>query len=410
MYRNPSRRLVDFDWSQKHPLTCRPSCVFQMPAYAFKRKAWMGYNRKRYKRPFGAKNRAGGKTYGPRKNGTWAYKPFTTTAPPPSLRCNTRIVKSPDDIIPDRLFVPLRYMMIIGNTAVAGETFQIKLNSPYDCGATSDNTSAYGYTRLVTLFQRSRCWGSKIKVTVMPGISVSSYAPIVISVFPTNVYTAAPTIGGYQEGGEQPYAVTTSMEIVPSSNASTMSKVLQNQISTIKANSLTKTSFLGDANYTAVPNSDPTYVCYWDIRWDNSAAVGHSANEFKFLVQVEYLVEFFGRLNFDPALQHSDAPVFINEDTYFDMKDVKDELPLSMLAKAAEPQRGAEGPPRRESVPRGGSHLPPPVPAIIKKLPVKGMPVNSPAAFERTKDHKDPKEPQKKTEMAKAPFSTTTKV
>lgn len=294
-----------------------------MPGFSYRRK--IGFKRRRYSYgQYRFKSR-----YMNGRKSTYAMKPFKWTAPPPSTRAQVRIVRSPDDIVPDRLFVPLRYTLNYGNGAAASETNYPYLNSVVDCGATADTTSAYGATRLFQLYNYVRVWGSKIKVTLTARNAYNATATlrsVLFVVFPTSSGNNVPTIGSYQEAAEQPYAVIRTFNY-GNQNAS-VPVTIQNQMNVRKMDGITKANMYGDGGYTHTAAAVPLLNLRWGLYWSEGAGVSLSNGEFAYLVQIEYLAEFYGRGVFDvAAAKDLKAEQGLSEkdaDAWFDMKDEKD--------------------------------------------------------------------------------------
>lgn len=279
-----------------------------MPGFSYKRKL---SSRRRFgfsmRRPFSSFQSRFKRT---RTSGysTWKRRVDGQNMPNISTRPTTRVVKAPTDLIPDRLFVPLKYVLRFSNTSdVALASQQVYLNSAFDCGIASDTTSAYGYSRMMTLYDRCRVWGSKIRVSLSQGSGAVTTAgiPVSMTVFPTTFMNDAPTIGSYQEAMELPFGVTrtraltnNNISAATAANIQPSPTIIQNRMSVMKLNGLPKASFLGDLNWTSIVNAVPTHDCRWTIFWDSNG-VSLVASTLVFFVEVEYLCEFFSRSEFD---------------------------------------------------------------------------------------------------------------
>lgn len=194
---------------------------------------------------------------------------------------------SPNAIVADKFVTKLNfgwkqeYNSISANASFGAD---FRGNGPRDPVVALGGTSCNGFARLSGLYNRYRCYGSKITVTLMS----TSNRPIEC------VILCDPTLGTISS--PIPYEV----KELPNTNfwfsqneTNVASKTRSMYMSTAKATSETKQAISTSSIYQASVTADPADQWYWRVLFKNSdTTITTTAIMY---VKIVYYVEFFER-------------------------------------------------------------------------------------------------------------------
>lgn len=193
-------------------------------------------------------------------------------------------------LIPDRLFVKLRYRQRITLASTTGATaFNIfRGNSPYDADESGTGAQPPGFDNYAAMYERYRVMGSKIAVTFC---SVQTTAPtqtyeVGILARPDN--TAPATMDAV---AGNPYA---SLGLLTPGNGKVRKKMY---MSTAKILGLTKQAVKANENLSSAVTTNPATTWEWFV-YSQPADRASTATSIAF-VCITYYVEFYKREYFD---------------------------------------------------------------------------------------------------------------
>lgn len=210
------------------------------------------------------------------------------------MRSTRQVVRGPAGILSaDRYFTKLKYSTVY-NAADAStalgyyNSFDFRGNGPYDPEAALGGGQPYGFDQLAAIYQRYRCYASKIRVKVH-NLTGSSTTPYFMAVFPYATGAAPTDAGWYVNAAEQPYSRYVTR------NAFDSSPTLKSVMSTAKIYGVNKTMVKSDTQFQSLVSTTPSYEWFWKVSFGQISPTVTSANTFNLQIDITYYMEFFDR-------------------------------------------------------------------------------------------------------------------
>lgn len=157
------------------------------------------------------------------------------------------------------------------------------LNSAYDPYYGTGGKGCAGWTQWATMYNRYRCSGSSIKVSLINVGSNPSVGSIAVALYPSCEASAMTNLDDCMAQKYSKYAFIQSL--------GSSQRTLRSSISVDKLGGLRKGTSMIDDQYTATVATDPAIQFYWILGFE---PVDRSSNTtIQFYVEITYNVEFF---------------------------------------------------------------------------------------------------------------------